>query len=303
MTAAPLRSLAATAVAALLATGLAACGSNNDSSSGSPATSGATTSATAPSTAGTSDTSGMSTDTTSAATTGSSVAAGSALTGTQMQQILRNAVGAITTAHMTMDMDMSAAGQQVQVKAQGDVQYSPLAETITMDMGSVHMQMLMVDGSIYMKSAAIPSGGKWVKISAKDLGALGSSFSGAMSDPLSMLDKMGPYITKATYVGSDTVGGGSADHYRMTVDLAGMMKKLGMPTSSAVQIPKTADEDLWVDAQGRVVKTTVDLGSLERMTLLMSDFGKPVHIAAPPAGQVKDMSSMGSMGGAGTLGG
>lgn len=288
---APLRNTAAAAVAALLVTGLAACGSGGDSNASGPFGGDSTsTSTTAPATDAT-------TADSAATSAGTTAAVGSTISSDQMQQILSKAVSSISTAHMTMDMDMSPTGQQMHVTAQGDLQYSPLAESMTMDMGSMKMQMLLVDSTMYMKSSAIPSGGKWVKIDMKDMGSLGGTMSSAMSDPLSMLDKMGPYIHNATYVGSDTVNGGAAKHYRISVDVAGMMKSMGMPTSPSVQLPKSADEDLWIDDQGRAVKTQVDMGSMESMTMVMSDFGKSVDIQAPPAGQVTQMSSLGGLGG------
>jgi len=55
--------------------------------------------------------------------------------------------------------------------------------------------------------------------------------------------------------------------------------------------------DVWIDGKGLVRKVHFSMpmlssGEMMSMTITMSRFGAPVHISAPPAGQVADISSL-----------
>lgn len=284
------RRTSASAVAALLVTGLAACGSGG--SDNPLAAAGATST-----TASTSSTS--STTTASSPAAGSSdpgVATGSTISAADMGAIIKSGVSSISTAHETLTMNTSAAGKTVQMHAEADVQMSPLAMTMTMTMGSTKIDEMLVDGVMYMKAPALSPSGKWLKLDIAQMSQMmgGSGMSDALTNPLGMMDKMSAYITKATYVGPDSVSGASAKHYRMTVDLKSAMAKLfpNLPTSAAGSIPASANEDIWVDDQGRAVKTVVDFGT-GSMTTLLSDFGKQVDVQAPPASEVTTAPGLG----------
>lgn len=276
-----LRRTATAAVATLLATGLAACGS--DSSTGSLPVSGTTDS-----------TSTSATETSTApVATASPVAAGDAVSSDRMRQILTSAYTAIDTAHMQLTMDTAAAGKSFRITGQADMKMSPVQMAMTMQMGSYAIDARALDGTMYMKSPAFQVGDKWVEMTAKDLGAMGSGLSSSLTNPLAMVDEMAGYVSGGKVIGTETVGGASATHYEMTVDMKSLSQKLGLPASALAQVPASADENIWVDGQGRLVKTTVVVGSAETVTVLLSDFGKSVDVQAPPASEVTTAPGMG----------
>ncbi|WP_460852832.1 DUF6612 family protein [Nocardioides montaniterrae] len=288
----PLRKrAAAAAVSALLITGLSACGGGgSDSSSpfggsqsGGPSSDG--NSAAAPSADG---------------TTAPAVAPGATIAADDFAGLLKDGTSKVSTAHMTMVMDMSASGQQMHLNASGDVQMSPMAVSMTMSMQGMNIKEIMTDGTMYMQLPGATAAGKWMKVDLSKLGSMmGGGMSDAFSNPLGMMDTLSDYITAAKFVGDDSVGGGSAKHYQMTVDMAGAMHKLApnLPSSASGSIPSTITEDVWLDDQGRPVKTSADMGAMGNMTTTMSDFGKSVHIVAPPASQVQEMPSGSGLGG------
>ncbi|GAB3862903.1 hypothetical protein GCM10028801_29390 [Nocardioides maradonensis] len=213
-----------------------------------------------------------------------------------MAAIIKSGMSSIGTAHETLSMNTTAAGRTIQMHADADVQMSPLAMSMTMTMGTTKIDEMLVDGVMYMKAPQMSPSGKWIKLDIAQMSQMmgGSGMSDALTNPLGLMDKMSSYITTATYVGPDTVSGASAKHYRMTVDLKAAMAKMfpNLPSSAAGNVPSSANEDIWVDDQGRAVKTVVDFGT-GSMTTLLSDFGKKVDVQAPPASQVTTAPGLG----------
>lgn len=226
---------------------------------------------------------------------------GQSLTKDEVLAIMKASSSTLTTAHVQMDMDVSANGQKSKMTAEGDLRAKPLAEALTMDLGSgMTMEMRLVGNAMYMKAAMLPSKDKWIKMDLSDLGAMGlGSLTDSLADPMAMAEKSAKHIKTATYVGEEDLAGGTAKHYRMTVDVDGLLKEMKIPSTGGVQTPKSATQEFWLDEQGRVVKMTQDMAPLETMTMTMSDFGKKVDIKAPPASQVvdKDQAGLGGLGG------
>lgn len=276
----PATALASTAVAGLLLTGLTACG--NGSTTATMGSSTSSSVATSPAA--------------TASTTGTDLAPGSSISNADMAALLKSSSQSFSTAHAQMTMNMSAAGQNQQMEADADISMNPLAESMTMTVSGQQMQALLVDGSMYIKSAAMGSD-KWIKIDLSALSSMmgGSGMTDMLSNPVSMIEQMSTYITKATYVGDESLNGATAKHYTMSVDLKAMMKKLA-PSAPTSQLPAAGKEEIWIDDQGHLVKTVADFGTSD-MTMLMSDFGKSVNVQAPPSSEVTDMPGLGSLGG------
>lgn len=286
-TTALIRRTSVSAVAALLVSGLAACGSGG---SDSPLAAGSSSTPTTATTSTGSD------STPTAASSAPSAAAGTSLTAAEMTAIIKNGVGAIDTAHESLTMSTTAGGSAVQMQGEADVQMKPMAMSMTMTMSGTKIEELFVDGAMYMQAPGISTGGKWVKLDIAQMSSMmgGSGVSDALTNPLSLMDKMTGYITAATYVGPDSVNGASVKHYKMTIDLKAAMAKMfpNLPGSASASVGSKADEDIWVDDQGRAVKTVVDFGT-GSMTTVLSDFGKKVDVQAPPASQVTTAPGMG----------
>jgi len=255
------RALAGGAVV-LAASGLAGCGGGGTNSASSASDSSASTSASA-----------------------SDVKPGGTLSSDQVAQILKTATTSMKTAHVTMDMNGKAAGQTISMKADGDMQVSPLAERLTMSLMGQKIQALMVDKTMYMKSPLLGGGKKWAKTDMSK--ALGSSgLSDAMSNPIALIDKMAGAVTSATYKGEEKVNGAEAKHYTLVVDSKKLLDTMGAGGASAAPVAGNVNQDVWIDGDGRLVQSTTAMGSTGTVTMRMSDFNKKVSISAPPSAQV-----------------
>lgn len=280
------RRAAAAGATVLALGGLAACGGGSDDSGSDNPFGDSSSSA-----AGGSDGNGV------AAAPGASSAdsgsgdhqPGDTLTAQDAAALMKGGMEKITTAHMTMDMDISAGGQSMTMKGEGDMQMSPMSEDITMSMGPAgEIHMIMASGAIYMQAPSLGMGDKWIKIDASQLDSLGMSGAQDMfSNPMGMFDKFSGAIGSAKFVGSESVGGSDADHYTFTIDTSKLTSALGADTGG--QLPSTMNEDVWLDDQGRMVQSKVDMGSTGKVTMNLSDFGKSVSIQAPPDSETTSM--------------
>lgn len=268
-----------------LGAGLAACGGGNDTASpGNPVWPGVGRTAAAASATG------------GGGSTPSTPSAGSAVDAASMMQKLRRASEITTSAHETLSMDFN--GQKL--GGQGDLRMKPLAEDMTLSVMGMSMEVRFVGDTFYVKlRAAAGLGGKWLKATTDEL-ASASGMSGltSMSDPLAMLTKLDHSMRSATFLGTDSTG----QHYAMTVDTKKMMRVMGASGAQLAQLqgamPATVTEDVWFDAAGHVTEVKADLGAAGATTVTMSDFGKHVDVAPPPASATQDLSSLGGLGGA-----
>ena len=223
-------------------------------------------------------------------------------------------------AQLTMQMGSGSAGIG-DVTTSGTMQYRTkpdLAYSMNFDKMSVGgrsmggMQQILVDRTMYMKmpmlsqlgggSAAKP----WFKISLDELGQkAGLNFDQLLRqsqqmDPVQNT-KMLTASKDAREVGKETVDGVETTHYTGTYRMEEAISKLPPETQQQLRKNNSAGMqdmqfDLWVDGQQlpRKLAMKSQQGSDGTMNLTMSyrDFGKPVQVEAPPAGEVTDFSQM-----------
>jgi hypothetical protein len=114
-----------------------------------------------------------------------------------------------------------------------------------------------------------------------------------------MLRSEGATIRK---VGSATVDGTAATHYRVTVDVEKALESKGLTSpllgSLASQTPKLP-VNVWVGKDGLVRRVQISYGYAVagrqmriRMAMDVSDYGAHVSIAAPPSGKVFDATQL-----------
>lgn len=279
-------------VAALALTTLAACG-GGDSHSASDGESGsggswANTDSSGSASPGSSGSASTSPDSSGEDSSTGDLQAGDDVSPDDMAAIFKKAMTGVKTAHMSMSGKVSAQGQSLTMDGEGDVSMQPLAEDMTMSMMGQKMHVILVNGIEYMQMS---SGGKWLKMDLKKVAKQSGmgDLSNAMTNPLSMIDSMSDAISKATYEGSDSNG----DHYEVTVDTAKAMAKMGGGKTVPPGMPSQMTEDLWFDDDGHMYKMSMDMGSTGSVDAEMTDYGKAVHIKAPPASQVTEMPSGG----------
>lgn len=272
------RSLSAIAAGALLVAALAGCGSNDkgdktkDASAKSPASSSSSPSASAD----TGDVTGTSDASAGADATAGAAAPGERLTKDNLVPTMLAAMREKKTAHMSMKLGSS-------VSADADVRYASdkTEMKMSMNMGSNKVAVILVDGVVYMQQTA---GGKFVKID-KDTPGMGSiveQMSGLSPD--GSITAMRGALKKVEYAGTDSVDGTTVSKYRVTADTAAIAATLGSAAGSA-DLPKTVTYTLYVDNDHlmRRIDMTVAGQSIE---MVVSNWGKPVDITAPPASQI-----------------
>lgn len=166
---------------------------------------------------------------------------------------------------------------------------------------------VVLPGTVYLQNsgAKVPEG-KWVKLDVRQLPD-GNLVSGGATDPASAAGALRG-AQKADLVGTETADGVPLKHYRGTLDLTkaadatggrgGDGLRMGAQTFTAKDVPY----DAWLDEQGRLHKVVEVFtfagvaGSKEAKdqvkvtsTTTLSDFGKPVEAAEPPAADIYAM--------------
>ncbi|MFT3871472.1 MAG: LppX_LprAFG lipoprotein [Nocardioides sp.] len=208
---------------------------------------------------------------------------------------VKDALGTITTAKIHME----ATSGPSTMTADGRVNYrtNPPSIAMTMQMtetGGLRMELRLVGNTMYMKMGKF-SGGKFMAFDLDDPNsALGDTDAAIDSmDPTKAVEKFEDGVQKVVFVGEETVDGEDADHYRLTIDSS----KLNSQSSGTVgMLPKTVRYDMWLDDEGRLRRSQIDMGKFGTTTVTTGDFDAPVKVTAPPSGQVT--SGMGAMTGA-----
>ena len=190
--------------------------------------------------------------------------------------------------------------------AQATVDLSQLPIPGAADGGSA---TIVFDGrAMYMKmpllTDVLPGNKPWVKVdlaaAAKSLGVDLGSFQAA--DPKQGLQQL-LASSDAKKVGTDTIDGVETTHYRAVVDVANAAKLPPAQRRALRQFLKGmnghAPVDVWVDGDGHVRRETTNFNygtglqqAQTAVTMNFSDFGAPVDVTVPAAGDVTDVTSL-----------
>jgi hypothetical protein len=229
-----------------------------------------------------------------------------------------SAVGGFDTpakrAHMTFDL--SAIAELVKSFGAG------FGGTVTGDLGSPEdwkLEVIQDGDTAYIHFPLIakdlPSGKTWIKGDAKDLsqadtGQMSQFGSLAGTDPRDVFGLLKAVSGSIEAVGREKIRGVETSHYRATIDLAkveqlvpeAQRKSLGGIDQSAKQAGLTElPLDIWIDADQRVRKLSIDLdakqpgteASLKAAVVVeLYDYGTPLELDLPPADQVADAATL-----------
>jgi hypothetical protein len=156
----------------------------------------------------------------------------------------------------------------------------------------------------------------WLKFDLQKLGkSAGIDMNAAMStggsDPTQMLAYLNAASDSIDRVGSEDVRGTETTHYHVVVDLLKMASVVPVAKQRALRRTLRREVDLmgthtmpidvWIDSQGLVRREHIDFSMRPpgasatvgmQMTIEYFDFGTPVHVVAPPARQVADVSDL-----------
>jgi hypothetical protein len=205
------------------------------------------------------------------------------------------------SAHLEMKMGI----QGMTMTMSGDMAVGKSFEDTALDMtmsapglGGGDTSMILVDGVMYM-NVGQAAGGKYF---ALDLTDPSSPFSGLyrqlfeQANPASITEALDGAIEDLQTVGSEEIDGTTTTHYRVTVDtqkvIAKTFGKGNLPPGSMGSMPPKLTYDIWVgddDNLPRQIEFDV-MGTTATMQL--TDWGKPVHVQAPPPSQVTKKNPM-----------
>jgi hypothetical protein len=250
------------------------------------------------------------------------------LTAAQVLGKTAEKTGQIDSFQADLSMQMTGSGEN-NMSMTGSMQYRikpDLAYRMTFDQMTVAgqnmqgIEMLLVDRTMYMKMPMLSQlgGGSmkpWLRMSLDELGAESGVNIDELLQQSRQMDpiqntKMLTASKDVREVGKETVNGVETTHYTGTYRMEEAIAKLPADQQEAVRKAtgqagmSPMNFDLWVDDQQLPRKMTMkgQMGPEGPMTMTMTyrDFGKPVQVTAPPAGQVTDFSKlMESMPGAG----
>lgn len=127
------------------------------------------------------------------------------------------------------------------------------------------------------------------------------------NDPQHVLEQVAQ-MREVSYLGEDQVDGKAADHYRGTLSWETVALRMAKDMRAKVDVAQEmlgsmpVHAEAWVDGSGRLVRTRLDWNTGEAggglATMNLTDHGKAVRAAAPPAGDVVPMPPLsGPLGG------
>lgn len=165
--------------------------------------------------------------------------------------------------------------------------------------GAQAMELILVGKAMYMKSADLGTGDKWLKIDLSDPDSLFGML-GKATDPAVMLKAM-EEPKKLELVGSEEVDGVVTNHYRITLDPAQYLDAMDFPAAMTDMLPQELVTEMWVDADDRPrqFEQTMEVPAMgggkpttSTTRGTYSDFGTDVEIQAPPASEVTEQPGM-----------
>ncbi|MDQ1689552.1 MAG: hypothetical protein QOK42_2527 [Frankiaceae bacterium] len=215
------------------------------------------------------------------------------------------------SAKLAMTMDMTISGQSFSISGEGAMDFVKKLGKLSLTMpnpaggGSLNIDEVMTDTTIYVKSPLIPTGGKpWTALDLKEM--LGGSLSqlSAGADPTSGLEMLNG-AKSVTKVGTESIRGVQTTHYKAVVDLnkalANKPAAVRAKLESYRKLLGTQVNDypieVWIDGKGRPAKFTMTIevpastatqnqAVAMTMGIEMFDYGSPVQVTVPPASQV-----------------
>jgi lipoprotein LprG len=228
--------------------------------------------------------------------------AGGGLTEANFASTLTKAQADAETAHL--EAQVSAQGQRLSMSGDMDMSQQEPAFDLTMQGAAIggNARFILLERVIYLKMPGMGQGNKFLKIDASQKNdPLARMFDQMMSqfDPSQAFEAFDA-VTKVEERGTQEVDGVETTRYAVTVDTRKALQAQGMADQMPPgQLPKSVTYDVWVDADNLVRRLQMDIpdpsgsaAAVGQVDMTMSEWGEPVEITAPPAGQTTDMSEM-----------
>jgi len=281
----PLRVLATLASTALLTAALTACGgggSDSTADQAAPEASESTSAAAEPSETAEPSDAGNADDAGEPSEAGESEDAeepeGDSVDVEDFVARMQRGVADTESAHVTFEIG-AATGT---MSGEGDIDYTtkPPSMQMSMDLGGQQMQMVMLDGAMYLQT---PAADKWIQFDLDDPNnPIGTDLADQM-DPAASTARMVEALKEVRSLGEDEVDGEPCDSYRMTID------GTKLADGGTAGMPAELEVDVCVDGDDRTRRTEMDLGSAGSYVGTLSNVNEPVTIKAPSADQIMTM--------------
>ena len=190
----------------------------------------------------------------------------------------RLTAGIANTKQAHLVISMTGAGGEM--SGSGDVDYTsdPPEMQMTMEVGPQSIGMVLVDGTMYVKSSQ--AGRKYFAFDLSDpTNPLGAGFAEQL-DPAASMKTFVKALKSVVAAGSETVDGRQLDRYDLTVDTT------MLPNQQAnAQLPADMKVTVWLDDKDRMARSVMDMGAI-RYDATMTDFEKALELEAPPADEI-----------------
>jgi hypothetical protein len=213
---------------------------------------------------------------------------------------------------------ITASGHSETVSASGVTSFTSHTENITSTDNGATSEVRYVGNTLYLKlppseSKGLGAGKSWASV---DLARLAGSTNPIVEEITSLGSESGTSflgflkaVTSVRKVGTATVNGAPATAYDAMINLGTFATKSGLPAALTKTVTQelgrtgTFPLKLWVDVSDRVVRETFQLvahpvtssATTAAVTVLaevsLSHFGQPLHVAAPPASETRDITS------------
>jgi hypothetical protein len=221
------------------------------------------------------------------------------------------------TAHLTMTLSGSSAGTNVTGSGSGSIDFTNDALQLQMTVGAdgqqVPISAIYLGGVIYESIpglSTVAPGKSWLSIdlsSIQKLEAQSPTTQGLSSNPALNLQLLAQQGNTVVPLGPSTIDGVAVNGYSVTVNTSKVAQKLknaNLPSwmQQAVTGLKVQNLDMkvFIDNSGmlrsletQLKEKTAAAGSVSfDETLDFSDYGTPVSVTAPPAGQVESFQQL-----------
>lgn len=195
--------------------------------------------------------------------------------------------GADTLGSFSLAMEMDLEGQAMSMEGVADIRGEDPAMDISIDLsGMVGMEMILVDGSMFIAVPGVTQQGQFIQMTPEELGmAGGGDLTGAV-DMDRTWDAWEAGTESVTFVGVEDVDGEPMEHFRLEVDTESAMDASG--ETQGPGMPPTITYDVWVDDEDLMRQLTFELeGATADMRI--DDWGEPVDVQAPDESDLVEM--------------
>jgi len=229
------------------------------------------------------------------------------------------------TAKMTLKVQAGSDGRQQAVTGDGAIDLADGTSDLTIRLGGETIRQRVVDQALYQKlpeslRSRVSDGKPWIKVDLREAAGRIDGVSGLqITDPAQSVDYARALSDdEAALLGKEKVNGVDTTHYRVVVDVEELA---GDDTAQGERLRQQLGESLpmhlWVDGQDRIRRQQFEINvkgpgdasaparksqgpepepsertqnATVRTVIEFSDFGTPVKVSPPPAGQTEDVT-------------